>query len=202
MNTSKSDKIVERYRQRVDKPMRKFQRFSGTWPTTVEELFPLFCPAREADWIPGWDCELIYTDSGYAEEKCVFRTGKSNSAGDGVWVFTGYEKNKFVEFVRFQEDVLTHAKITVTDNNDGTVTATWNVITTALTERGNKEVGKMKEGDQRHDVHSKLIDHYLKKGETIKRSALEMLFHRFLALKLPACFSFHSRCRSSFLIFR
>ena len=63
------------------------------------------------------------------------------------------------------------------DNQDGTVTATWNIVTTALTERGNKEVGKMKEGEQRFDVHSKLIGHYLQKGETVKRSALEMLFH-------------------------
>lgn len=173
MNTSKSDKIVARYRQRADKPVRKVQSFSSTWSTTVEELFPLFCPAREADWIPGWDCELIYTDSGYAEDKCVFKTDKSGSAEDGVWIFTGYEKNKFIEFVRFQQDVLTHTKITVTDNHDGTVTANWNIVATALTERGNREVGKMKEGNQRHNVHSKLIDHYLKKGETIERSTLE-----------------------------
>jgi hypothetical protein len=177
MNTSKSDKVVERYRQRADKPIRKTQSFSGTWPTTVEELFPLFCPVREADWIPGWDCELIYTDSGYAEDKCVFKTDKANSVGDGVWVFTGYEKNKFVEFVRFQEDVLTHAKITVTDNHDGTVTATWNMVITALTERGNEEVRKMEAGDQRYEAPVKMIDHYLKKGETVKRSVLGMLFH-------------------------
>jgi hypothetical protein len=79
--------------------------------------------------------------------------------------------------VRFQQDVLTHAKITVTDNHDGTATATWNIVTTALTEHGNEEVGRMKEGDHRYEAPVKMIGHYLKKGETVKRSVLGMLFH-------------------------
>lgn len=32
-----------------------------------EAIFPLLCPVREYDWIPGWDCRLVYTESGLAE---------------------------------------------------------------------------------------------------------------------------------------
>lgn len=42
-----------------------------------EAIFPLLCPVREFDWIPTWDCDLVYTGSGIAEEGCVFRTGKA-----------------------------------------------------------------------------------------------------------------------------
>lgn len=170
-DTSKSDRIVQRFWQRGLKSKRKVQRFSVTLETTPEELFPLLCPAREADWIPGWDCELIYTDSGYAEENCVFKTDESNPFGEGLWVFTGFEANRYVEFVRLQKDLVTSARITVTDNGDGTVTATWHMISTGLTERGNKEVDKLSD-----DAHSgpvtKMLGHYLKTGKTIKRSAL------------------------------
>jgi hypothetical protein len=170
-DTSKSDRIVQRFRQGTFKSKRKVQRFSATLETTPEELFPLLCPAREADWIPGWDCELIYTDSGYAEENCIFTTGESNPFGEGLWVFAGFETNRYVEFVRVQKDLVTSARITVTDNGDGTVTATWNMISTGLTERGNEQVSKLSDG-----IHSgaiaKMLEYYLKKGKTIKKTAV------------------------------
>lgn len=173
LDTTKSDQIVQRFRQSPFKSKRNVQTFSGTFETTVEDLFSLFCPAREADWIPGWDCELVYTDSGYAEENCIFRTDESNSAGDGLWVFTGVEANRYVEFVRVQQDLVTHARITVDDNGDGTATATWNVISTGLTEKGNEQIEGMSA-----EAHSgplvKMIEHYLKTGKTIKRPALAL----------------------------
>jgi len=171
-DTTKSDQIVQRFRQRAFKARRKRQSFSGTWETTVEELFPLLCPAREADWIPGWDCELIYTDSGYVEVDCIFKTGKANPVGEGLWMFTGFEANHFVDFVRVRKDIVTHARITVTDNNDGTVTAAWDMVSTGLTTKGNERVDKMPEQDAHFGAFIKMIDYYLKAGKTINRSSL------------------------------
>ena len=171
-DTSKSDQIVQRFRQSTFKSKRKRQRFPVTLETTVEELFPLFCPTREADWVPGWDCELVYTDSGYAEEDCIFKTDKSNAVGDGVWVFVGFEANRYVEFVRVREDMVSHARVTVTDNKDGTVTAAWDVVNTGLTEKGNEEIDKMvEEGDPHGGALDKILDHYLKKGKAIKQTS-------------------------------
>ena len=31
-----------------------------------------------------WTCELIYTETGYAEQGCVFRTGESSTLGPGT----------------------------------------------------------------------------------------------------------------------
>lgn len=170
-DTSKSDRILQRFQQRSFKAKRKRSVFSVTWETTVEELSPLFCPAREADWIPGWDCDLIYTDSGLVEDNCIFKTDKS-SAGN-IWMFIGYEVNQYVEFVRIEEDCITRARITIKDNNDGTVSATWDALQTGLTEKGNKVIDKLPEKDPPHAAPlGKMIDHYLKKGKTINKASL------------------------------
>ena len=171
-DTTKSDQIVQRFQQRAFRAKRKRQCFSGTWETTVEELFPLFCPAREADWIPGWDCELIYTDSGYVEEDCIFRTDEANPVGAGLWMFTGFEANRYVDFVRIRGDIVTHARITVTNNDDGTVTAAWDMVSTGLTAKGNEQIDKMPEQDAHFSAFIKMIGYYLKEGKTIKRSSL------------------------------
>ncbi|MFW9990257.1 MAG: hypothetical protein ACFFC3_16575 [Candidatus Odinarchaeota archaeon] len=174
MDTSKSEKIVNDYFQYEPKYKRKIHTFSGTFDTTPEKIFPLLCPAREADWIPGWDCKLIYTESGYAEDKCIFQTGKSNHVGEGLWTFTGYQLNEYVEFVLFQQDVLTHSKINITQNKDGTSTTTWTRILTALSEEGNKKIDSLPVGDDNSNPIIEMIDHYLKKGKHISKLSLNM----------------------------
>lgn len=44
---------------------------------TMEEAFPLLCPKREEEWIPGWECEVIWSRSGYNEEGAIFRTTRA-----------------------------------------------------------------------------------------------------------------------------
>ncbi|TKJ19417.1 MAG: hypothetical protein CEE43_15405 [Promethearchaeota archaeon Loki_b32] len=171
MDTSRSESLVEDFLQSEPKYKRKVYEFSGTFGTTPEKIFPLLCPAREADWIPGWDAELIYTNSGYAEDKCVFRTNKSNSAGEGLWTFTGFKPNEYVEFVRFQQDLLLHCKISLTQNKDGTTTTTWKTISTALTEKGNKKIERMAD-EKKHNPVINLMDYYLKNGKMISKSSL------------------------------
>ena len=40
----------------------------------VEDVFPLLCPKREEEWIPGWKCDTLWSRSGYNEEGAIFRT--------------------------------------------------------------------------------------------------------------------------------
>lgn len=173
MDTSKSERLVQNFLQNEPKYKRKIQEFSGTFETTPENIFSLLCPAREVDWIPGWDSELIYTKSGYAEDKCVFRTNKSNSAGEGLWTFTGFKLNEYIEFVRFQQDILLHCKISLTQNKDGTTTATWKTISTSLSEKGNKEIDKMFDNNKPNPIIH-LMDYYLKNGKMISKRSLIM----------------------------
>ncbi len=168
MDTSKSERLVQSFLQHEPKYKRKIQEFSGNFKTSPEKIFPLLCPAREADWIPGWDSELIYTKTGYAEDKCVFRTNKSNSAGEGLWTFTGFKLNEYIEFVRFRQDILLHCKISLTQNKNGTTMVTWKTISTALSEKGNKKIESMS-GDKNHNPVLHLMDYYLKNGKMISK---------------------------------
>ena len=41
----------------------------------VEKVFPLLCPVREYEWIDGWSCRLVHSESGFAEKGAIFTTG-------------------------------------------------------------------------------------------------------------------------------
>src|SRR5690349_11276448 len=69
-------------------------------------VFPLLCPVREPEWIPGWSCELIHTASGLAEKGCVFRTESPSGRGTMIWVMTAYEAAERVEFTCVTTDEL------------------------------------------------------------------------------------------------
>jgi len=89
---------------------RAAHEYVQTNPAAPEKVFPLLCPVREADWIPGWRYKLIYSDSGVAELGCVFTTqdpvvesSKYSSRTDGrdgnptetTWICTDYDPAAF-----------------------------------------------------------------------------------------------------------
>ena len=64
----------------------------------VEEVFPLLCPKREEEWIPGWECETIWSNSGYNEEGAIFRTMKPYGT-ELYWTTLQYDiGNNIVDF--------------------------------------------------------------------------------------------------------
>ena len=69
---------------------RVSHEYTQTNDAPPEKVFPLLCPVREADWVPGWQYHLIYSGSGLAEDGCVFST--PNDAGPKtVWMVTHYD---------------------------------------------------------------------------------------------------------------
>ena len=76
MSTFNAKRVRHEYTQTNDAP--------------PEKVFPLLCPVREADWVPGWKYRLVYSESGFAEDGCVFST--PNDAGpDSIWMLTHYD---------------------------------------------------------------------------------------------------------------
>ncbi|HJU82767.1 MAG TPA: SRPBCC family protein [Holophagaceae bacterium] len=43
-------------------------------PAPPAEVFPLLCPVREAQWLPDWSAEMLWSRSGVAEDGALFRT--------------------------------------------------------------------------------------------------------------------------------
>lgn len=65
-----------------------------------EDIFPLLCPVREAEWIDGWSCEMIHSESGLAEEGCVFKTNREPE-NEAYWIMTRCNSPREAEYVRF-----------------------------------------------------------------------------------------------------
>jgi hypothetical protein len=64
-----------------------------------DAVFPLLCPVREAEWIPGGDPLLVVSASGVAEPDCVFVT--PSQPGDAIRYVTRHEPQAgFVEMIR------------------------------------------------------------------------------------------------------
>ena len=77
--------------------LRRPNRISHTFEQTIEgtagEIFPLYCPVRELDWAPGWNPSLVISQSGVAEEDCVFVT--ETEGAESIWVVTEHDPVTF-----------------------------------------------------------------------------------------------------------
>lgn len=75
---------------RVDRPYRVKRSYTQSLAAPPAGVFPLLCPVREEEWVPGWEPELVLSNSGLVEEDCVFVT-PGDEAEDSIWVVTRYE---------------------------------------------------------------------------------------------------------------
>ncbi len=146
-DTSRSEKISRDFMSRNMPFKRKVLVFGGEYSASPQLVFSQFCPAREADWINGWTAELIYTESGYAEPLCVFRTPKSNLLGAGIWILNRVEPNRVLEATMLHDgnDILEHMRLDVIDLMNGRCNVTWTITLTAISDRGNDLVDAIPE---------------------------------------------------------
>lgn len=103
MNTERSDNFIREWTGKVNPLDRATVTCQRTFTTSPEKLFRLLCPTTEYDWIAGWKCELLHSNSGCAEYNAVFRT---NFFGlEEIWTCTRYEPNKAIDYCRVSKDV-------------------------------------------------------------------------------------------------
>jgi hypothetical protein len=85
-------------------PHRASHTYTQQLLASCDDVFPLLCPVREADWLDGWDPVSVATRSGFAERDCVFVT--SDGMGKAVWYVTRHEpENRFVEMIKISPGV-------------------------------------------------------------------------------------------------
>lgn len=141
------------------------RRFSFP-PATV---FAQLCPSRELDWIDGWDCDLVYTSTGYVERDCIFTTPEANSLGAGLWIVTGYEPDERLEVVTVTGDALVeHLTITLSGNEDGTCTGVWNMTFTALNDSGNGMIDSISSDAPELTRALDGLEHFLQTGNMLR----------------------------------
>jgi hypothetical protein len=85
MNVRAPNRVTHTYRQRLN--------------GSVSKVFPLLCPVREAEWIHGWSPVLVLSQSGYAEQDCVFITDAK--VHDSIWYVTRHDPARgYVEMIK------------------------------------------------------------------------------------------------------
>lgn len=136
--------------------------FTGHVSFPPDIVFPLLCPVREYEWLDDWQCEMIYSDSGVAEENCIFKTAH---AGGMFWSVSRYEPPRRIEFTIFTSNALiTRLNISLVPKDKGT-DLTWKRIFTGLSEAGNQSVGTWQ---TRVDADlTRKLEHFLKTGEPL-----------------------------------
>jgi len=104
----------------------------------IEEVFPLLCPKREEEWIPGWECETIWSNSGYNEESAIFRTIKAYGT-ELYWHTLKYDMNRrVVDFLITAPHLYTlRFKIEISANGDSPLTITFKQVFTPISGEGN-----------------------------------------------------------------
>jgi hypothetical protein len=131
-------------------------------------VFPLLCPVREAEWVPGWQYRLIYSQSGFAEEGCVFITEEDGR--EITWIVTEYDPAALrIAFVWVSPGVLaTKIQISLEPSASNTK-AHIRYTYTALSPEGNPEVERYDETWFRRKMQSweAAINHYLRTGKRI-----------------------------------
>lgn len=170
MTAFKSSRITHEYTQKNGAP--------------PERVFPLLCPVREADWVPGWQYQLIYSESGIAEDGCVFTTPnppasdpQSQVAPETTWIVAEHDPAAFrIGFVWINPGlVAAEIRIQLTPTPHATTLAHIRYRYTGLSAEGNREVERYDQKWFRTKMEGweSAINHYLRTGRKIASAAWE-----------------------------
>ena len=147
---------------------RQYKQINAGEP---DEVFPLLCPVREADWLPDFKSDVIFSSTGISEEGAIFQTTQD----DGVsipWIITRYEPNTLIEMMYIVPNIRVvriNIQLTLDRSNKQHTETTITYTQTGLTEKGNTEVNKFTEErfHKQMEYWEKAINFYLEHGMII-----------------------------------
>jgi hypothetical protein len=134
-----------------------------------QKVFPLLCPKRELEWVPGWEYEMIYSKSGYIEAGCIFKSRKPHGL-EMIWTNVEYDPKNFrVGFLNVAPGVMAfHYRIRLRETAAESCEATIEQIFTGLTEEGNRLIAGIAESSVNNAAMiAEPLDYYLKTGKLI-----------------------------------
>jgi len=136
-------------------------------------VFPLLCPVREAEWLDGWQYDMIYSESGLVEEGAVFRTSHEGE-DDTIWIITKHNPRTLeVDFTRFTNNSRTCVlKIAVSPKDSDSSYVEISYTYTGITPEGNDFIDDFTEDSFLEAVTfwERSMNYFLKTGERLKRA--------------------------------
>ena len=123
---------------RVQKPVRVARTYTQKLIVPPREVFPLLCPVREAEWVAGWEPSFVFSESGYAEQDCVFITEGGGAEADSVWVVSEWDPAAFrLVLIKVTPDkTVGRITIVLTANAENGTDAHITYMYTAITDSG------------------------------------------------------------------
>ena len=137
---------------------------------TPEQVFPLLCPVREYEWIESWQCEVVSSNSGFAELDCVFKTHFPGDSPEDTWVVSRYEPPLLIEFVRVNALRTIRFAISLAKNEDATADLIWTQVFTGLSPEGDNLIRTCLDDIFRERValRERQINHFLSTGQMLR----------------------------------
>ena len=151
------------------KPLRLTKTYEMSVPDRDERIFSLLCPVREYEWLPYWSCNLIYSNSGIAEEGCLFMTDFPGR-GEMIWYVTKYDPPKAIQYTIFKPGShIWNIEILLVPQDAEQTRVTWHHTFTGVTQEGNRFLSEYT--DESHRLHLGRIEralvHFVKTGKMI-----------------------------------
>lgn len=131
---------------------RRLFTFDQALDAPPHAVFPLLCPVREYEWIKEWKCDLVYSDTGVAEEDCVFATDFP-MWGAEVWVTTRYDPPHSIEFVKIGAWCALRYGFILEPAGGGQTLVRVRQVFTALNHEGDKRVAAMDQAGYEREKH-------------------------------------------------
>jgi len=154
---------------KIAKPRRVTRTYTQTLAGTPAEIFPLYCPVKEALWCEGWDPVVVYSESGVVEKGCVFIT--EDAGTQAAWFVTEYDAAKgCVEMIKHTpEKTFVKLNILLAAVSAGTSQATITYSYTALSAAGEKALAAFTAAqyETAMEAWEKAMNHYLRTGEML-----------------------------------
>ena len=121
------------------------QTFTGALEVEgpVGEVFALFSPQGERQWVPGWDPEFVHPSVSFWGAGQVFRTREES--GEAVWVIAALEDDEHqVEYYRVEPArYVAHITVRCRETAAGRTRVTTSYSFTGLSEAGNRIIAAM-----------------------------------------------------------
>ena len=159
---------------KIIKPARKKHSCKQVWEGTRNEVFPLLCPVKEKDWVPGWDLKLVISNSGVIEQECFFV--EEDTPGDAIWVVTKHDPINFeVAMYRIVPGIIVcRFEVTLDSEKGKSTSASISYEQTALGKDGEKIVDEFtaESFTKLMDEFTLAINHYLTTGKMIEGNEL------------------------------
>ena len=161
----------------------KAKRATARYEIEIEappsEIFPLACPIEEYKWIEGWQCEMVYSDSGKAEPNCTFREDMSgpvlfNQALTITWFAASRNpETNWIQWI-LMAGPLAVLKLDVVfeESAPGRSMVKWSFILTTLSSEGNECTDETIQERMMTvlDFLGKSLKHYSETGRMLKGS--------------------------------